>query len=383
MAELSELRQEIDRIDSEIFRLFDERARVAEGVAAYKREHGLRVFDPVRERAKVADAADRAPQDLRTYAQVLMELLMEASRSRQHALLGDANDDRALALLDAARARTPEVFPASAHVVCQGVEGAYSQIAAERFFRRPKISYSPSFDGVFMTVEQGLADYGVLPLENSTAGSVNHVFDLMGEHSFYVVRTTRVKVDHNLLALPGATLEGIRDIYSHEQAINQCAEFLSGLPDVRVHVCENTAVAAKRVAESGRADAAALSSRPCAELYGLAALRSNVQDRDNNYTRFACISKDLEVYPGADRSSLMIVLNHEPGALYKLLAKFYALDINLLKLESRPIPERDFEFMFYFDIECPAASPEFRSLLSTIGSLCQEFRYLGSYAEVV
>ncbi len=383
MAELSELRQEIDRIDSEIFRLFDERARVAEGVAAYKREHGLRVFDPVRERAKVADAADRAPQDLRTYAQVLMELLMEASRSRQHALLGAASDERALALLDAARARTPEVFPASAHVVCQGVEGAYSQIAAERFFRRPKISYSPSFDGVFMTVEQGLADYGVLPLENSTAGSVNHVFDLMGEHSFYVVRTTRVKVDHNLLALPGATLEGIRDIYSHEQAINQCAEFLSGLPDVRVHVCENTAVAAKRVAESGRPDAAALSSRPCAELYGLAALRSNVQDRDNNYTRFACISKDLEVYPGADRSSLMIVLNHEPGALYKLLAKFYALDINLLKLESRPIPERDFEFMFYFDIECPAASPEFRSLLSTIGSLCQEFRYLGSYAEVV
>ncbi|HIZ46356.1 MAG TPA: chorismate mutase [Candidatus Olsenella pullistercoris] len=383
MAELSELRQEIDRIDSEIFRLFDERARVAEGVAAYKREHGLRVFDPVRERAKVTDAADRAPQDLRTYAQVLMELLMEASRSRQHALLGDANDGRALALLDAARARTPEVFPASAHVVCQGVEGAYSQIAAERFFRRPKISYSPSFDGVFMTVEQGLADYGVLPLENSTAGSVNHVFDLMGEHSFYVVRTTRVKVDHNLLALPGATLEGIRDIYSHEQAINQCAEFLSGLPDVRVHVCENTAVAAKRVAESGRPDAAALSSRPCADLYGLAALRSNVQDRDNNYTRFACISKDLEVYPGADRSSLMIVLNHEPGALYKLLAKFYALDINLLKLESRPIPERDFEFMFYFDIECPAASPEFRSLLSTIGSLCQEFRYLGSYAEVV
>ena len=234
-----------------------------------------------------------------------------------------------------------------------------------------------------MTVEQGLADYGVLPLENSTAGSVNHVFDLMTEHSFYVVRTTRVKVDHNLLARPGATLEGIRDIYSHEQAINQCAEFLSGLPDVRVHVCENTAVAAQRVSESGRTDVAALSSRPCSELYGLEALRSNVQDRDNNYTRFACISKELEVYPGADRSSLMIVLNHEPGALYKLLAKFYALDINLLKLESRPIPERDFEFMFYFDIECQVASPEFRSLISTIGSHCQEFRYLGSYTEVI
>ena len=383
MAELSELRQEIDRIDREIFALFSERAKVSEGVAAYKREHGMRVFDPARERAKVAAAAEAAPEDLATYAQVLMELLMEASRSRQHALLGDASDDGLLAGIRRAREATPEVFPRSAHVSCQGVEGAYSQIAAEKIFRRPTIAYSPTFDGVFRTVEQGLADYGVLPLENSTAGSVNQVFDLMMEHSFYVVRTTRVKVDHSLLALPGAELSGIREIFSHEQAINPCAEFLSGLPDVRVHVCENTAVAAQRVAESGRTDAAALSSLPCADLYGLAVLSASVQDRDNNYTRFACISKELEVYPGADRTSLMIVLPHEPGSLYKLLAKFYALDINLLKLESRPIPERDFEFMFYFDLECPVAAPEFSSLMATIGSLCQECRYLGSYAEVL
>ncbi len=383
MAELSELRQQIDEIDAEIFRLFGRRAEVSEGVAAYKREHGMRVFDPARERAKVADAARRAPEDLATYAQVLMELLMEASRSRQHALLADTNEDPTLARVEAARASTPELFPPSAHVACQGVEGAYSQIAAERIFRHPTISYATTFDGVFRSVEQGLADYGVLPLENSTAGSVNQVFDLMMEHSFYVVRTTRVKVDHNLLARPGARLEAIRDIYSHEQAVNQCAEFLSGLPDVRVHVCENTAVAAKRVAESGRDDVAALSSRPCADLYGLEVLRASVQDRDNNYTRFACISKRLEVYPGADRASLMIVLPHEPGSLYKLLAKFYALDVNILKLESRPIPERDFEFMFYFDVDCPAASPEFASLLSTVGGLAQEFRYLGSYTEVL
>ena len=223
----------------------------------------------------------------------------------------------------------------------------------------------------------------MLPLENSTAGSVNQMYDLMMEHSFHIVRTTRVKIDHNLLALPGAKFSSIRDIYSHEQAINQCAEFLSGLPDVRVHVCENTAVAARRVAESGRTDAAALSSRPCADLYGLEVLASAVQDRDNNYTRFACISKDLEIYPGADRASLMIVLPHAPGALYKLLAKFYALNINILKLESRPIPERDFEFMFYFDISCPVAAPEFSSLMATIGSLCQECRFLGSYTEVI
>lgn len=383
MPELGELRQQIDQIDRQIFSLFAERARVSEGVAAYKREHGLRVFDPARERQKVASAAAAAPEDLATYAQVLMELLMEASRSRQHALLGEAERDPVLARIDAARAATPELFPRSARVCCQGVEGAYSQMAAEKFFRRPQIAYVPSFDAVFRTVEQGLAEFGVLPLENSTAGSVNQMFDLMVEHSFYVVRTTRVKVEHNLLARRGATIGGIRDIYSHEQAIGQCAEFLSGLPDVRVHVCENTAVAAKRVAESGRTDAAALSSRSCAELYDLDVLVADAQDRDNNYTRFACISRDLSVYPGADRTSLMIVLPHEPGALYKLLAKFYALDINLLKLESRPIPERDFEFRFYFDIECPVAAPEFSSLMSTIGSLCQECRYLGSYAEVV
>lgn len=383
MAELSELRQQIDEIDAEIFRLFAERGRVSEGVAAYKREHGMRVFDPARERAKVADAARRAPEDLATYAQVLMELLMEASRSRQHALLGDDVPDGLRGAVAAARAATPELFPRSAHVACQGTEGAYSQIAAERIFRRPTISFAPTFDAVFRSVEQGAADYGVLPLENSTAGSVNQVFDLMREHSFYVVRTTRVKVDHSLLAAPGARLETVREIYSHEQAINQCAEFLSGLPDVTVHVCENTAVAARSVAESGRRDVAALASSACAGLYGLATLSSSVQDRDNNYTRFACISRDLEIYPGADRASLMIVLPHEPGALYKLLAKFYALDINLLKLESRPIPERDFEFMFYFDVACPAASPELASLLGSIGGVCQDVRLLGCYSEVL
>lgn len=383
MAELSELRQQIDEIDSRIFELFSARTKVAEEVAAYKRESGMRIFDPTRERAKVADAAARVPEDLATYAQVMMELLMEASRARQHELLDDAGEDPTLAAIAAARAATPELFPRTARVSCQGVEGAYSQIAAEKIFRRPAISYSPTFDGVFRAVEQGLARYGVIPIENSTAGSVRQVFDLMREHAFHIVRTARVKVDHNLLANPGATLAGIRDIYSHEQAIGQCAEFLSGLPDVRVHVCENTAVAAQRVAESGRADVAALSSLPCASLYGLEVLSGSVQDRDNNYTRFACISKELEVYPGADRTSLMIVLPHEPGSLYKLLAKFYALDINLLKLESRPIPERDFEFMFYFELECPVAAPEFSSLMASIGGLCQECRYLGSYAEVL
>ncbi len=381
MSDMPELRQEIDRIDTQIFELFAERAEVARQIGDYKRENGLPVFDPGRERQKIADASNRVPAELKTYAQVLMQLLMEAAKSRE--TLPEDEKPALLAEIEAARASTPELFPSDANVACQGVEGAYSQIAAGHFFKHPTIQYCPSFEGVFQAVEDGSCSYGVLPVENSTAGTVNKVFDLMMEHSFHVVRTYRQKIDHNLLAKKGAKIEGIRDIYSHEQAINQCRHYLETLPGARVHVCENTAMAARLVAESDRDDVAALSSRSCADLYGLDILASNVQDRDNNYTRFACISKQLEIYPGADRTTLMLVLNHEPGALYKVLAKIYALDLNLLKLESRPIPQRDFEFMFYFDIDCAVASPEFEALISSLSSACQELRYLGSYTEVI
>ena len=382
MADMSELRARIDEIDSEILRLFSARAEIADAIGAYKREAGLPVLDRTRERETVHAAAEAVPADLKTHAQVLMELLMEASRMRQNAVgAGDAEGffpEVASALADA-----PALFPTDSFVACQGVEGAYSQIAAERIFKHPQISYFGSFEGVFQAVEQGFCDYGVLPVENSTAGSVNKVFDLMMRHDFSIVRTTRLKIDHNLLVTPGASLDGIREIYSHEQAIRQCSAWLSSRSDVTVHSVENTAVAAKAVAESGRSDVAALSSRSCAELYGLDVLETSVQDRDDNYTRFATISKRTEIFPGADRSSLMIVLPHVPGSLYKVLAKFYALDINIIKLESRPIPERDFEFMFFFDIECPVAAPEFEQLARTLPDLCDDIRYLGSYSEVV
>ncbi len=381
MADLDSLRTQIDDIDAQIFELFSERARVSDRIAEVKRAEGLRIYDPVRERAKILDAQARVPEDLATQGQILMELLMESSRKRQGA--GERGATKLYEQMCAARAAAPELFPADAFVACQGMEGAYSQAAAERFFRRPQISFMKTFEGVFKAVEQGFCDVGVLPLENSAAGSVNKVFDLMMEHDFHIVRTTRIKVDHSLMALPGAALDGITDIYSHEQAISQCSAFFEAHPSITAHVCENTALAASIVASSGRTDCAALAAESCAELYGLSIIEPSVQNRDNNYTRFACIAKDLAIYPGADRTSLMIVLPHEPGSLYKVLAKFYALDINILKLESRPIPERDFEFMFYFDIECPVHAPAFDALMQTIGSVVQEVRYLGSYSEVV
>ena len=381
MEDLSDIRKEIDSIDTQIVELFKRRMSCADAVATYKRAHNLPVLDRSRERELLARRAAQVPEDMKVYTEVLFELLMEASRNRQGERLGTGG--HTVEQISDALAHSPELFPRDAYVACQGVEGAYQQIATDRIFRHANIGYFDTFDAVFRAVEENYADFGVLPIENSTAGSVNQVFDLMMRHNFHIVRTCRLKVDHNLLAKPGCGLEDVRHIYSHEQAINQCGEFLSSLEGVTVHACENTAMASKMVAESERRDVAALASRACARIYGLDVLASSAQDQGNNYTRFACISKDLSIYPGADRSTFMLVVNHEPGALYKVLAKFYDLDINIIKLESRPIPDRDFEFMFYFDINCPAASPEFFTLVRSLESTCEEFRYLGSYSEVI
>ena len=379
--DLNDYRKQIDDIDRQLLALFGQRMEVAAAIAAYKKEHDLPVLDGKREREKLLDVAAKTPDDLKDYAVSLYSLLFELSRSHQTRMLG--TNTALTEQIAQALENTPKLFPGSAAVACQGVEGAYSQLACDRLFKLPNVFYFSNFEAVFSAIEKGLCQYGVIPVENSTAGSVNAVYDLMMRHDFRIVRSLRLKVDHNLLANPGAKLSDIREICSHEQAIAQCSAFLQEHPEITVVRCENTAAAAKRVAQSGRKDVAALSSRSCAELYGLTCLASNVQDQGNNFTRFICISKNLEIYPGADRTSLMMVLPHRPGSLYKVLSRFYALGINLNKLESRPMPERNFEFMFYFDLETSVYTPQFQQLMAELPSLCEEFSYLGSYSEVV
>ena len=379
--ELSDYRTEIDRIDRQLTQLFAQRMEVSAGIGAYKKEHGLPVLDPARERKKLLDIAEQTPEELKEYAVSLYSLLFELSRSYQNRL--SAGETPLTQSIRGAIENTPQLFPEQASVACQGVEGAYSQLACDKLFRLSNVLYFSNFEVVFSAIEKGLCRYGVIPVENSTAGSVNAVYDLMMHHNFRIVRSIRLKVDHNLLVKPGTRREDIREIYSHQQAISQCSAFLAQFPNAKVIPCENTAAAAKMVASSDRNDLAALSSRSCMKLYGLECLQSSVQDQDNNYTRFVCISKNLEIYPGADRTSIMAVLPHEPGSLYKLLSRFYALGINLNKLESRPIPGRDFEFMFYFDLETSVYSPRFLQLMGELPSLCEEFSYLGSYSEVV
>jgi len=380
--ELKELRQQIDQIDRELVPLFIKRMNVSAEVAEYKRENHMPVLDPSRERALLEKISEMSGEEFEEYSRTLYSTILDLSRSYQHKRL-DQESELYREITNAID-ETPLLFPERATVACQGVEGAYSQIAAERLFKVPNIMFFSTWEKVFSAIEAGMCRYGVIPIENSTAGSVKQVYDLMISRKFRIVRTVRIKIDHNLLAKPGVKLSEIREIYSHEQALNQSSAFLASLgPDVKITRVENTAKAAQMVAESDRRDVASLSSRSCAAQYGLSVLASSVQDNGNNHTRFICITNQTEIYPGADRTSLMVVTPHKPGALYRMLSRFNALGINLLKLESRPIPDRDFEFMFYFDLEAPVYSPKLAQLLSELEKECDEFSYLGSYSEVI
>ena len=379
--DITELRNDINAIDEEICKLFVKRMNTAVGIAQYKKAHNLPVLDASRERAVLQKVSDLTGEQFEAYARTLYQTLMDVSKAYQNEVIGE-NTPLAQKIADLA-CDEPKVFPKRATVSCQGCEGAYSQAAAEKLFRAPEIVYHGDWEGVFRAVSSGMTEYGILPIENSTAGSVNRIYDLLAKHNVSIVRSVRVKVDHNLLALPGTKLKDIREIYSHEQAIQQCSELLGTLKNVRIIPCPNTAAASKLVAESSDPTKAALSSRLCARLYGLEPLIEGAQNSDANYTRFICIAKEPEIYAGADRTSLMLELPHQPGSLFRILSLLNAVGANLTKLESRPIPGKDFEVMFYFDIEESVHSPEFSRMLCSLEQACEKFRYLGTYSEVI
>lgn len=378
--EIADLRCEIDNIDSELIDLFQRRLKVAEGIAKYKEVKGLPVYDPARERAKLKEVETISEDGYNKEVEALYSYIFDVSKVHQKKSMG--NNTALIKEIKKAIENTNQLFPQKAHVACQGVEGSYSMMACDKIFERSDISYFRNFEGVFNSIEMGLCDYGVLPLENSTAGSVNKVYDLMMEHNFKIVKATRLKINHKLLVKGNVKLEDVKEIYSHEQAINQCHDFIEKL-GIKATIVENTAAAAKMVAESDRKDVAAISSAMCSEIYDLKIIESDVADNGNNYTKFICISKNLEIYPGANRTSLMLILPHKPGALYHILSKFFVLNINLVKLESRPIPNRDFEFMFYFDIDTQVYSEEFVQLLASLEEFSEEVSYLGSYLEII
>ena len=377
--ELSEIRTKIDAVDDELLRLFLERMDLAEEVAAYKNEHHLPILNKQREREILAKVAEKSG-DRERFSYHLFSTIFELSRSRQAELI--TAPTKVEAQVKASLAAGGAVFPQTGLVACQGVEGANSQVACDRILPRGNIVYVKTFDAVVSAVESGLCKFGVLPIENSSNGSVRAVYELLQAHKLSVVRSTRLCIRHELLALPGVKMDDITEIYSHEQAIGQCSKFLNGLNGVRVVPCANTAIAAKMVAESGSRHAAAISSHPCAALYGLECVSDAIQDSDNNYTRFFCITKDPIIYAGANRISLIIACDNKPGALYEILSKLAALNINMTKLESCPVSGRNFEFIFFLELEASVQAPGVLPMLEEMERSCASFNFLGSYAEV-
>ena len=378
--ELKDIRSSIDAIDRDLVSLFTRRMDCAREVAEAKQQIGKPIRDHAREREILNRLTAQAGDAYAPYVRALYSHIFDLSRSYQSAVWKqqsplEAKIERALHETHGKR------LPEHALVACQGTEGAYGQQACERLFPYPDILYFDSFDGVFSAVEKGMCQYGILPIENSTAGSVTQVYDLMEKHHFYIVGAHKLRIDHRLMRRNGASTTPIAEVVSHEQALRQCSHFLEAHPEIKATVMENTAVAAEFVARSDRDDLAVIASRACADLYGLSVVNDDVSNQASNFTRFICISRRLEIYPQARKISLMLNLAHEPGALNAVVSRLAIAGVNLLKLESRPLPGREFEFRFFFDMAASAADPDVVRLLGELESHSEHFTFLGCYDE--
>lgn len=376
--DLKDYRNQLDTIDDQMAALFKQRMEIVRKVADYKKETNTPVMAAGREREILYRVTGLCGEDLEEYTKILYSTILELSRDYQEDRLSTGESALVSEILAAAE-KTGE-FPKRAVVACQGTEGAYSQLACDKLFPVSQILYCNRFDGVFRAVEAGMCRYGILPIENSSAGSVTEVYDLMERYNCKIVRSLKLKVEHCLLARPGVQLKDIKEVVAHEQALNQCSEFLKS-SGAKVTVFSNNAAAAKYVSESDRTDIAAIASVNCAGLYGLSVLSDHVSNSDHNYTRFICISKELEVYEGAGKITFVASASHRPGSLYSLIAKFATRGLNICKLESRPIPGKDFEFRFYFDVEASVWNKDTQTVLSQLEKE-KFFTFLGAYSEV-
>ena len=379
--ELDQIRQQINQIDDQLVALYLKRLGLVAEVARCKDEADAAIDNPVREKAIIYRLTkDIADDNRKLYVKDLYGCIFTASKSYQSALLHRTSPtaERLKAIMQEGQ----KPFPVSASVACQGILGANSYTAASKLFPISDITFFRTFEGVFGAVAKGLCQYGVLPIENSTAGSVNEVYDLMKKYDFHIVKSIRLKINHCLAAVKGANLASITKVVSHPQALSQCAAYLKqrGLSTA---VSENTAVAAKELAQSQDATVAVLCSEDCAALYGLDIIDRSVQDSANNYTRFICIGKRLEVFVGSNKISVMTSLPHEPGSLNKTLGRFASIGLDLTKLESRPLADMPFEFMFYFDFDGNVFDAQIIALIAELENNSDNFTFLGSYQEII
>ncbi len=370
------LRKEIDDIDEQLIPLLLKRMSISEQVAKYKVERGIPVLNSEREQQILNNVAEKCGKQGDTIKTVF-SATMDASRALQHKIIGGGKELRDTIT----NAVTDKRLTANGEAIaCQGVEGAYSSVTANKLFPESPIKFYKQFEDVFEAVNRGEAKFGVIPVENSTAGSVHESYDLIMKYRFYVVGAYDLKVEHCLCAKEGTRYEDITEVYSHPQALSQCNNFLKSFDFTGVNFT-NTAAAAKFVAQSGKSNIGVICSQLAAKKYGLKILKRNVQNNNNNRTRFIVISKELVIGNDADKISLIFSLAHKTGSLYRVLGRFSMAGLNLTKLESRPIENADFSYYFYVDVLGSVRDESTLDLICALSDELPEFEFLGNFYE--
>lgn len=376
MRNLGEIRTDIDRIDNEIIRLFKERMDCAKEVGIYKQANNISVLNQDREN-EILDAVEAKGGEYGSHARLLYSNIMELSRALQHNIVGSGK------ALKAVIANAESTLPSdNIKVGYQGIKGANGHEATIRLFPNGSAVNYKTFADVFEAVDKGEITYGVLPVENSTAGSVSSVYDLILQHRFYIVGALDLPIDYCLAGLKQSELSDIEKVWSHPQSISQCANYIAR-NNFDSTPCSNTAIAARDTAIEKRLNVAAICSYKAADEYGLKILDNHIQDNDLNTTRFIVISKKLYIPENANKISLCFSLPHVTGSLYSLLCRFNSLGLNLTKIESRPIKDEGFEYLFYLDFSGNVHSENVIALLSQLSEEMPEFSFLGNYCETV
>ena len=376
MLDLLELRKEIDQIDSQVVELYEKRAKIVEDVARYKIETGKPVFDPEREKAMLKKLGEKTHSEFNCRGiQELYQQIISISRRRQYQLLSEHGAAVPLGFTQVEALKKDGVT-----VVFQGVEGAYSYAAMNAFFGQNIDSFHvDTWKDAMEAIRAGRADYAVLPIENSTAGIVQDNYDLLTKYDHYIVGEQIIPCQHALVGLPGASLSHITDIYSHPQALMQCRDFLEEHKEWQIHEYGNTAAAAKKIAEEKDISQAAISSPFAAQFFGLSVLKENIYTNAGNSTRFIIVTKDKIYWKGAGKISVSYELPHATGSLYNSLSHFIYNGLNMTKIESRPVPGKNWEYRFFVGFEGNLSSSAVKNTLLGLKEEAQNLRIHGNY----
>lgn len=376
MATLEELRGQLDVVDDQIVKLYEERMKICEQVGEYKVEAGRKVFDRVREKEKLQNVASKVSSDFdKKGIQELYQQLMSMSRKLQYQQLVKAGALGRLPFIE-----IDSLGVEKARVVFQGMEGAYGQAAMKTYFGEDCNSYSVrTFRDAMDAIEEGAADYAVLPIENSTAGAVNEVYDLLVEFENYIVGEVIIPITHTLAGLPGTQLSELKRVYSKAEALMQTTRFLEEHSDWQQISVANTAIAAKKILDDQDRTQAAVCSAYAAKVYGLEVLEDNINDESGNCTRFIIVTNQKVFLKGAKKISICFEVPHESGSLYHLLSHFIYNDLNMSKIESRPIEGRSWEYRFFVDFEGNLEEPGVKNALRGLREESRSLKILGNY----